>query len=105
MCPEILQQENLFYRNTGGVSQNNRDLGFHSAFQDRATGRVYLSRFADGCPAPIHLLEGLPEELAEGHDAGGRITSVKRTVIAGFLRADRFYTREEAAQALAGSGS
>ena len=103
MYPEILQQENLFYRNTGGVSQNNRGLGFHSAFQDGATGDVYLSKFADGCPAPIHLLEGLPEELAEAHDAKGRITSVKGTVIAGFLRADRFYTREEAAQELAGS--
>ena len=56
--------------------------------------------FTSGCgPAPIHLMEGLPEEWAVGHDVKGRITSVKPTIISGFVRGDDFYTREQAAKA------
>lgn len=32
MNPKVLQQENRDYRNTGGVSRNNRDQGFRPAF-------------------------------------------------------------------------
>jgi hypothetical protein len=34
-------------------------------------------------------------------DGNGRITAVKSSVIAGFVRGGRFYTREEAAQEVA----
>lgn len=97
MTPERLQQENRFFRNTGGVSHHNGAKGFRSAFQDNATGNVYLSRFADGSLAPIHLLDGLPDELVLARDSAGRIVTVKETVVAGFLHAERFYTREQAA--------
>ena len=103
MTPQTLHRENQTYQHSGGVSPNNRDAGFHSAFRDNATGRVYLSRFGDGRPAPLHLLDGLPDELIERRDAGGRVVAAKQTVIAGFLRADRFYTRRQAARVLAGS--
>lgn len=102
MTPEVLQQDNRRFANTGGVSPNNRGKGFRSAFQDRATGRIYLSRFANGQPAPIHLLDGLPDELVVLRDATGRTAAIKQTVIAGFFHAGRFYTRQQAADLLAG---
>ncbi|MCP5419335.1 MAG: hypothetical protein H6970_08290 [Gammaproteobacteria bacterium] len=101
LTPEGLCRENHHYRGTGGVSCNNRRAGFRSAFLDSATGRVYLSRFANGQPAPIHILDGLPDDLVVRRSAEGRITAVKQTLIAGFLAAGVFYTREQAAQIMA----
>jgi hypothetical protein len=92
-------RENRGFRGTGGLSQNNRGTGFLPAFRDLETGRVELSRRDDGVVAPIHLLDGLPEEWVVTHSAAGGVSAVKATVVAGFLREGRFYTREEAALA------
>ncbi|HEU0199858.1 MAG TPA: hypothetical protein VFR86_05440 [Burkholderiaceae bacterium] len=92
--------ENERYRGAGGRSEENRPCGFRPAFLDTRTQRVYESRFADGLPAPVHLLDGLPAELVITRNAAGRVTAVRPTVIAGFVRAGRFYTREEASRAL-----
>src|ERR1700682_2778851 len=51
--------ETARFRGTGGVSENNRSLGFQPAFIDRETQTVQLSRFPDGRLAPCHLLDGL----------------------------------------------
>lgn len=96
----VLRDQNRRFRNTGGRSQENRSEGFQPAYNDTDTGEIYLSRFADGRPAPLHVLEGLPAELAVSRGKDGRITAVKATVIAGFARNGRFYTREEAAAAV-----
>ena len=104
MTPSTLEWENERYGHTGGVSCNCRHVGLCSAFRDSDTGHVYLSRFADGSPAPIHLLDGLPEEVVRARDARGRITAVKHTVVAGFLLRGCFYTRDQAARLLAGIG-
>jgi hypothetical protein len=88
------------YRCTGGVSQNNRSLGFEPAFIDRETETVHLSRFPDGRPAPCHLLNGLPAELVLARNEQGRVTRVKSSVVSGFVRDERFYTRDEAAAML-----
>lgn len=85
-----LARENLRYIDTGGVSANNRDKGFIPAFMDTETGDVYQSRFANGMPAPIHVLAGLPEKLIE-----------KKSLVSGFLREETFYSREEALKAVA----
>ncbi len=94
-----LRKENQDYAATTGISINNKALGFVPAFCDKTTGRAELSRFFDGRPAPIHLIEGLPEEWAIAHDTEGKITSVKPTIISGFVRGDDFYTREQAIEA------
>ena len=86
----VLVRENLKYTGTGGVSANNQDKGFVPAFMDTETGNIYRSRFANGLPAPIHVLAGLPQKLIE-----------KNSVISGFLRAETFYSREEALRAAA----
>ena len=99
LTTETLRKENLAFVGTGGVSEENRDGGFRPAFYDVATGRAELARFADGRPAPMHLLDGLPEEWAVERDAAGRIRAIKDSVIAGFVRDGFFYTREQAAQA------
>lgn len=96
MTPTTLILENHRFQGSAGVSAGNRHLGFRSAFRDRATDRIYLSRFADGRTAPIHLLDGLPEELVTARDAGGRVVAVKPSVEAGFEHGGRFLTREQA---------
>jgi hypothetical protein len=96
-----LARENVSYRGTGGVSENNRGLSFRPAFIDRETGTVYRSRFADGRLAPCHLLDGLPVELVIARNEQGRVTRIKPSVESGFVRGDRFYTRAGAAELLA----
>ena len=71
------------------------------AFCDTATGRVEPSRLADGTPAPMHLLVGLPREWVVTRGDGNEVLVVKTTVVAGFLHAGEFYTRDQAAQAIA----
>ncbi len=88
------------YRGTGGVSAENQGLGFKPAFKDTATGMVYLATFADGRPAPYHILDGIPDELVLARDRRGAVAQVVGTVIAGFLRDGVFFTREEAAAAV-----
>ncbi len=93
-----LCRENVRFSGTGGISQNNRSRGFCPAFLDTLTGRVYLSRFANGRPAPVHLLDGLPAKLVISED--GQCRQIRATVISGFVLNGRFYTRAQAAEYL-----
>ena len=97
----LLRHENANHAGTGGRSQENGSLGFRPAFYDFATQKIYLSRFPDGRLAPCHLLDGLPDEIVVDRAASGRVTSVKATVISGFVRNGYFYTRTAAAKAVA----
>ena len=101
LTEETLAQENRQYTGTGGVSANNRDQGFIPAFMDTETGNVYRSRFPDGKPAPVHVLAGLPDELVDTDCQPDGHRSIKHSVVSGFVHADHFYSREEAAQAAA----
>ena len=94
---QLLKEENQRFANSPGISINNRDYGFLPAFQDSRSGCCMISRFADGCPAPIHILDGLPEEWIEARESSG-IRACPQ-IISGFLRNARFYTREEVSQA------
>lgn len=96
-----LRRENRVFQDSGGVSRNNRAHGFLPAFLDRASGRIYRACFANGSPAPMHLLDGLPDELVEARNAQGRVVAVSASVEAGFLHEDCFYSRQQAAQLLA----
>lgn len=92
-----LENENHKYFGTGARSQENRSLGFRPAFMDEETGIVYRSCFADGRPAPFHLLDGLPEEVVLTRNLAGRVFTVKSSVVSGFVLEQQFYTREQAA--------
>jgi len=96
----LLAIETAQYRRTGGVSENNRGLGFQPAFIDRETWTVHLSRFPDGRLAPCHLLDGLPAEIVLARDGRGRVRRVKASLVSGFVHGERFYTRDEAAAML-----
>jgi hypothetical protein len=100
MTESVLRQENRVFHGTGGISQENHSVGFRPAFLDSDTGIVYPSCFTNGQPAPFHLLDGLPEELVMARHATGRVVAVKQSVISGFVLRERFYTREQAAQAV-----
>ena len=106
-CPKVtglhlsndnLARENLNYSGTGGVSNENRSLGFIPAFCDTETGAVYLSCHKDGTQAVIHILDGLPEKLITARDTQNKIIAVKPSVIPGFIKDEQFYTREQAAE-------
>jgi hypothetical protein len=90
-----LRQENIRFDGTGGISRNSRSVGFRPAFLDTLSGRTYISRFPNGAPAPVHLLEGLPAELVVSRE--GQALRIRATVISGFVLDGRFYTRDQAA--------
>jgi hypothetical protein len=94
-----LRRQNRLFAGTTGVSSANRGLGFLPAFRDRATGRTVIARYADGRPAPVHLLDGVPAEWVAARDRSGNVMAVKPTVVAGFVRRGIFYTREQASRA------
>jgi len=94
-----LAAENNIYSGSCGVSAENREYGFRPAYLDQASGIAYLSCFANGCAAPVHILDGLPDELVTKRNARGCVTAIRTEVIAGFLRDSVFYTREQAAHA------
>lgn len=98
MTKQSIELENASFKGTGGVSSENRCSGFCPAFFDTKTQTAYLSRFADGSPAPCHVLDGLPAEVVLARGTQGQVTVVKNSIVSGFLFGDRFYTREDAAR-------
>jgi hypothetical protein len=93
-----LDQQNAVFAGTGGVSQENRAAGFRPAFRHRTSGEVLISSYADGRPATVHVLDGLPDAwLVPGSSDGQRC--LRDCVDAGFVRDGRFYSREQAAAA------
>lgn len=84
-----------------GHDEVNRDLGFRAAFMDCATCAIYLSRYSDGRIAPLHLLDGLPDEVVLVRAQCGRVIVAKSSLIAGYERRGFFYTRAAAARAVA----
>lgn len=101
MSEAVLKKENVAFAGSGGRSQENTNLGFRPAFFDFATQTLYLSRFANGRPAPFHMLDGLPEEVVVDRAPNGHVVSAKATLISGFERNGFFYTRTAAARAAA----
>ena len=98
MSETVLQRENVQFLGKGGRSQENASVGFRPAFFDSETSIVYPSRFADGRPAPMHLLDGLPSEVVLTRTPTGRVATVKSTIVSGFTLGGVFYTREAAAR-------
>lgn len=94
-----LRSENRRYAHTPGVSRNNAGLGFRPGYLNQRSGECVLSRFSDGTPAPIHVLDGLPESWVRARDDAGHVVAVAAEVVSGFMLGDRFYTREEAVRA------
>ncbi|UTW12583.1 sigma-54-dependent Fis family transcriptional regulator [Marinobacterium rhizophilum] len=99
LTPAVLRLQNEVFRGSGGVSDENREMGFRPAFYDMETGEVYPSCFANGLPAPMHLLDGLPPELVLARHDSGRVSAVRSGLVAGFMRHGHFFTRAQAALA------
>jgi hypothetical protein len=96
----VLNEENEPY-DESGIFGTHRDPGFRPAFFDCATCTTYLSRYRDGRAAPLHLLDGLPDEVVLLRAEDGRVVMTKPTLFAGFERNGFFYTRASTARALA----
>ena len=98
-CADLCSESDR-HRGSGGCSEENAGLGFRPAFRDADTGSVYSSCFIDGRPAPVHLFDGLPDDVVLRRTESGQVTAVKGSLVSGFVRAGRFYTRDEAAAAV-----
>ncbi|MBR9866394.1 MAG: hypothetical protein GYB20_09225 [Oceanospirillales bacterium] len=93
----FLCAENQSFAETGGVSKNNAHANFVPAFKDTDTGEVTISRFKDGRPAPCHVIDGLPDKWIIRRDLKGCVIELKVTIVSGFVRLGRFFSRQEAA--------
>lgn len=100
LTPARLRKENSIFAGTGGVSRGNRASGFLPAFYDAESGSVEVARFSNGALAPMHLLDGLPDAWVKRRCPSGQVIAVKDSVVAGFFRQGRFYTRDQAARAV-----
>jgi hypothetical protein len=99
---DIVSGHRISRDNTRGArSEDIGDLRFRPAFFDFATQKLYLSRFADGRLAPLHLRDGLPEEAIVDRAPCGRVIRVRASLVCGFERNGVFYTRKAAARAAA----
>lgn len=67
-------------------------FGFMPAFRDVVTGETHLSTNADGSLAPIHLLDGIPDEWVVERNAQGLAVALRETIIPGYVRSGRFFT-------------
>ncbi len=92
----FLERENIVFRDSCGVSENNAQFKFVPAFQDVVDGRVAMSRFRDGRIAPFHTLDGLPDEWIVVRNKKGNVEAVKESIISGFVFQGKFLNREEA---------
>jgi len=91
----FITRDNVKYAHTKGVSQNCRSARFIPAFRDSVTGEVCLSRFEDGSTAPVHMLDGMPDHWVIKRDEDNHVVRIKGSIIAGFIRDGKFYSREE----------
>lgn len=96
-----LRDENALYAKTHGLSQNNREQGFRPGYLNCRSGESAPSCFSNGDPAPIHVLDGLPPSWIMARDLAGHVTQTVPGIISGFIRNERFYTRDEAIKATA----
>jgi hypothetical protein len=94
VTPLPLQQENRDCRGRGGVSSGS--FGFLPACRDLEAGRIFASRFADGRPAAVHVIDELPDGLVICKRAVGTALVLKNSVVAGSTWCDWFFTREQA---------
>lgn len=73
----------------------NVGFGFLPAFRDLDTGETHLSTNTDGSLAPVHLLDGIPDAWVLERDLHGRVIALRESVIAGYLRGERFFTHRQ----------
>ena len=99
LTEDVLREESATYVGSCGDSTTARKNHFIPAFRDEADGRVELARLKNGCVAPMHLITALPKSWATRVDDAGNVLELIETIVAGFVRDGRFYTREEAALA------
>ncbi len=97
LTPATLGRENRRFSHTRGVSANCSSMRFLPAFRDTISGETHLSLLPNGSVSPIHILDGLPEHWILERDHRQRVTAVKHSIISGFVRNGKFYTREDLA--------
>lgn len=96
LTQQVLRQMNNKFKNTGSVSEENRDDGFHPAFYDPQCDSAEVSCFSDGTPAPIHVLEAVAKDWVTKRDYSAKVAVIKASIISGFIHRGMVYIREQA---------
>lgn len=95
-----MRQLSVIVPSCSGQIERIRESGYLPAFYDHYTMTAELSRFTDGMPAPVHLLDGLPDDWVAKRSTTGKILALKESVTAGYLYKGFFYTPDEVACAI-----
>ncbi len=77
-------------RNLHSLPENTQ-LQLLPAFLDMRSGKVYLSQFANGDLAPVHVYDGLPDKILLRNDM---------KLVSGFILNGQFLTHQQAAEKL-----
>lgn len=97
LTQDRVKEESADFLGTCGESATATQSHFQPAFQNPADGCVVAARFPSGAVAPMHLICGLPKTWGRKFDQQGNVVELIDGIVAGFVRAGSFYTREEAA--------
>lgn len=93
--PTQVDSQYINYKQSGPALFSDASFGFMPAFMDVFSEEVHLATYADGIPAVLHVLEGLPAKWIAEWGEDGRPNSVRTGVIAGFMRGGCFYTIDD----------
>jgi len=77
---------------SGKAVYTEASFGLMPAFMNVNTRETHLSSYRDGKPAVVHVLDGVPRAWIEAWGQDGRAISLKPGIVAGYMRAGRFYT-------------
>lgn len=85
----------LPYNNAGLLDLTEIATGFSPAFRNLINDETHLSTTDEGVIAPEHRIDNLPIEWVSEWAPNGYAKSLIPTVVAGYIRADRFFTLAE----------
>lgn len=94
-----LREENALHAYTLGIGANRSELGVVPGYLNCVAGKRTIARFADGQGAPVHVLDGLPDDWIAERDCHGRPVRTHPGIVASFSHGGPFLTRDEAAEA------
>ena len=91
---ENLKEESTSFFQSGAVSEKCSSF-CKPCFLNKATGEIFLSQYPNGIACPFHNLNGLPEEVVLRRGNDGSVIEVLPTIISGFVKDNKFYSRDE----------
>lgn len=92
--------KNNLSHSTREVNSNSCQFYFIPAFYDALSHTVFLSCYKSGQLAPIHVLEGIPDNIIKNRTLTNNRGESKNSLIIGFIFKNKFLTRKQAINTL-----